>query len=283
MTLTSTLVRISFATVLPTLLASGCMNRRVTFTESLPTGETRESFVEALDTGLDPSALSVEAAVIDGDRLEALVLSQPTGCRTCIEQRVDQVTIRKNKLDSSAQWGIPLLYGLGGVTLIPLVEAGGYDKSDWRTYGPVLAVGVGLITVPTVNLLSTAHKTTLAHEDVWLPTEECQDSPCPESPAVGTELFLALPAVEGATPGPPCDVHAARCATSGDDGRIPFDLAAAGFADDELAAGAVVLFVQTDDETVALHTFDVTSTPAFAAAAARVQAAAAAQQGDPAP
>ncbi|MDP7110535.1 MAG: hypothetical protein QGH45_01160 [Myxococcota bacterium] len=284
MTWTTTLARCAFACALPTLLASGCMVRRVNITENLPTGETRETFVEALESGLDPSILRVEAAVIDGDRLEALILSQPVGCRTCLEQRAQQVTIRRNQLDNSAKWGIPLLYGLGGVTLIPLVEAGDYDRSDWRTYGPVLAVGAGLITVPTANLLSTAQKTTLERKDVWLATEDCRDSPCPSAPTDGAELFLALPAAAGETPPErPCDVHPARCATTGDDGRVPFDLTAAAFADAELAAGTVVLYLQTADETVAFHTFDVSSTPAFGAAAARLQAAADVPDGDPAP
>jgi hypothetical protein len=273
MTWTSTLARLAFVCALPTLLASGCMVRRVTITENLPTGETREAFVEALDTGVDPAALSIEAAVIDGDRLEALVLSRPTGCRTCLEQRAEQVTIRRNQLDNSARWGIPLLYGLGGVTLIPLVEAKDYDRSDWRTYGPVLAVGIGLITVPTANLLSTGPKTTVGRKDIWLATQDCHDSPCPEAPAVDTALFLAPLAAAGAPPERPCDVHPARCATTGEDGRIPFDLAAADFTDADLVAGEVVLYLQTDDDTVALHTFDVTTTPAYAAAAERLRAA----------
>ena len=257
-------VRLVLLCVLPSLLASGCMVRKAIVTENLPTGETRETFVEALPSGADASTLSVDAAVIDGDRLEALLLSQPTGCRSCVEQRAEQVTVRQNKLDNTAKWGIPLLYGLGGVTLIPLVEAKKYDKSDWRTYGPVLAVGGALITVPTINLLATIKKTTLERKDVWLATEECRDVPCPQSPAGDVELFLAVPAAT--PPEPPCDAAPARCARTGEDGRITFDLAAAGFAAGELAGGAVDLVIQTDDETVTLHSFAVTTTPAHAAA-----------------
>ncbi len=264
MTWTSTLARLILACAVPTLLCGGCMVRRVTITENLYTGETRETFVEALDTGQDPSTLRVEAAVVDGDRLEAMLLSQPVGCRTCLEQRAEQVTIRKNKLDNNAPTGIGLMYGLGAVMLIPLVKAKDYDRSDWRIYGPVMAAGIGLIVAPTATLLSTAPRTTIGREDIWLASEDCRDSPCPESPAEGTELFLAPPVAEGeSAPVPPCETHPARCGTTGEDGRINFDLAAAGFADEELAGGMLVLYLETDEGMVGLGEFDIRTTGVF--------------------
>ena len=264
MTATTTLARVALGLLVPLLLCSGCMVRRVTITETLPTG--------ALDAGDDPSTLSVDSAVLDGDLLEVLLMSQPVGCWTATQARADQVTIRKNKLDNNAPMGIGLLYGLGAVCLIPLVKAGDYDRSDWRTYGPVMAAGIGLLIAPSVTLLSTVPQTELSHEDVWVDTGEREDVPCPVSPATDVLLFLALPVAEGEPPPvPDCAAFPDRCISTDPEGRVLFDLTAAGFADEELARGEVGLFLHIEDaESALLQGFDITTTSAHAGAVERL-------------
>lgn len=269
----SILARVALASVVPMLLCSGCMVRRVTITETMPTGETRQKFIEVLDSGDDPSTLTVESAVLDGDLLEVLVLSQAVGCRTCAEARAEQVTISKNKLDNNAPMGIGLLYGLGAVALIPLVKADDYDGSDWRLYGPVMAAGIGLLIAPSATLLSTVPKTTIGRDDVWLATEVCEDAPCPQNLATEVLLFLAVPAAEGEpTPVANCVEQPDRCVTTDPEGRALFDLAMAGFPDRDLARGELGVFVQAGDEAAQLHGFDIATTPVHAAAMERLAA-----------
>lgn len=268
---TSTLARVALASVVPMLLCSGCMVRRVTITETMPTGETRQKFIEVLDSGDDPSTLTVESVVLDGDLLEVLILSQPVGCRTCAEARAEQVTISKNKLDNNAPMGIGLLYGLGAVCLIPLVKAGDYDRSDWRTYGPVMGAGLGLLIAPSVTLLSTVPKRTVGREDVWLATEVCEDVPCPQDLASDVLLFLAVPEAEGEpTSAASCAEHPDRCVTTDPEGRALFNLAAAGFPDQDLAQGELGVYVQAGDDARQLHGFDIATTPVHAAAMERL-------------